>query len=298
MRSRLSPLARLFGAVATLGLVLAGCSSPGEIKDPTPIAGATTFSKLRIGISFDQPGVGTASEAGESDGVTVGKDAKGFDVDTATYVAKALGVPAESITWVKADPVDRENLIEQGKVDMVVSSYTINDARNARVDFAGPYFIAHQDLLVRRNDEELTSVDRLSGRTLCAAANTTSAQNVLNRYQGDVALNGWIKIAGDGAVVLAKPQFGARAGHPARWLRAGPGHARRRPTCRRYSARRAGAAGPPAPWRRRFRDKLRWAARPPACGPAGCLRPTRTRPTPTTGRWRWHCEPVECPAGR
>ena len=132
MRSRLSPLARLFGAVATLGLVLAGCSSPGEIKDPTPIAGATTFSKLRIGISFDQPGLGVATATGESDGVTVGKDPKGFDVDTATYVAKALGVQPTSITWVKADPVDRENLIEQGKVDMVVSSYTINDARNAR----------------------------------------------------------------------------------------------------------------------------------------------------------------------
>ena len=188
MRSRLSPLARLFGAVATLGLVLAGCSSPGEIKDPTPIAGATTFSKLRIGISFDQPGVGTASEAGESDGVTVGKDAKGFDVDTATYIAKALGVPAESITWVKADPVDRERLIEDGKVDLVLSSYTITEDRKRRVDFTGPYFVAHQDLLVRRNDEELTGPDRLKGRTLCAAANTTSAQNVLNRYQGDVAL--------------------------------------------------------------------------------------------------------------
>ena len=188
MRTTLSPLVRLFGAVASIGLLLAGCSGPGQVKDPTPIAGATTFSKLRIGISFDQPGVGTATPAGESDGVTVGKDAKGFDVDTAGYVAKALGVPAEAITWVKADPVDRERLIEEGKVDLVLSSYTITPERAKRVDFAGPYFVAHQDLLVRRNDEELTGPDRLKGRTLCAAQNTTSAQNVLNRYHGDVAL--------------------------------------------------------------------------------------------------------------
>ncbi len=188
MRTTLSPLVRLLGAVASLGLLLAGCSGPGQVKDPTPIAGATTFSKLRIGISFDQPGVGTATPAGESDGVTVGKDAKGFDVDTAGYVAKALGVPAEAITWVKADPVDRERLIEEGKVDLVLSSYTITPERAKRVDFAGPYFVAHQDLLVRRNDEELTGPDRLKGRTLCAAQNTTSAQNVLNRYHGDVAL--------------------------------------------------------------------------------------------------------------
>ena len=179
---------RLGVGAGLLALLLSACTAPGTVKDPTPVAGATTFSSLKIGISFDQPGIGEATPSGETDGVTTGKDPKGFDVDTATYIAKALGVAPASITWVKADPVDRETLVEQGKVDMVVSSYTINDARKARVDFAGPYFVAHQDLLVRRNDEDLTSVDRLTGRTLCAAANTTSVQNILSRYQGQVAL--------------------------------------------------------------------------------------------------------------
>ena len=189
MRNTTHSLTRLLlAAGASIALLLTGCSNPGEVKNPTPIAGATTFSKLRIGISFDEPGIGVATATGESDSLTVGKDPKGFDVDTATYVAKALGVPAESITWVKADPVDRERLLEEDKVDLVLSSYTINDERRRRIDFAGPYFVAHQDLLVRRNDEELTGPERLKGRTLCAAANTTSAQNVLNRYHGDVAL--------------------------------------------------------------------------------------------------------------
>ena len=188
MRIKAYPLTRLLlAAGASIALLLSGCSSAGQVKNPTPIAGAT-FTKLRIGISFDEPGLGVATETGESDGVTLGKDPKGFDVDTATYVAKALGVPAEAITWVKADPVDRERLLEEGKVDLVLSSYTINDDRRRRIDFAGPYFLAHQDLLIRRNDEELTGPERLKGRTLCAAANTTSAQNVLSRYKGDVAL--------------------------------------------------------------------------------------------------------------
>ena len=122
-----SYLGRLSAAGAALTVLLTGCTSSGSVKDPTPVAGATTFSSLRIGISFDQPGIGVATAGTESNGVTTGTDPKGFDVDTATYVAKALGVQPTSITWVKADPVDRENLIEQGKVDMVVSSYTIND---------------------------------------------------------------------------------------------------------------------------------------------------------------------------
>ena len=188
MRNLASCLRGLFAAATAATLLLTGCSSPGEVKDPTPIAGAPSFSKLRIGISFDQPGLGRATETGTTDGVTTGTDPKGFDVDTGTYVAKALGVAPDAITWVKADPIDRETLLETGKVDMVLSTYTITDARRARVDFAGPYFVAHQDLLTRRNDEELTGPEKLHGRTLCAAANTTSAQNVVARYRGDISL--------------------------------------------------------------------------------------------------------------
>ena len=106
-----SYLGRFAAAGAALTVLLTGCTSSSSVKDPTPVAGATTFSSLRIGISFDQPGIGVATAGTESNGVTTGTDPKGFDVDTATYVAKALGVQPTSITWVKADPVDRENLI-------------------------------------------------------------------------------------------------------------------------------------------------------------------------------------------
>ena len=185
MRTMRSPLAAAIVGVLSLGL-LAGCGASGEVKDPTPIA--TEFTSMRIGIPFDQPGLGIAVETGKKDGVVIGDDAEGFDVDTALYVAKALGVAPEDVTWVRADPGDRATLIEDGKVDMVVSTYTITPEREKLVDFAGPYFVAHQDLLVRRNDEELTGPDRLHGRTLCAAADTTSAQNVLDKYKGEIAL--------------------------------------------------------------------------------------------------------------
>lgn len=185
MRTLRSPLIASLVGVLSLGL-LTGCTASGEVKDPTPIA--TEFTELRIGIPFDQPGLGTATETGEKNGVVEGTDAKGFDVDTALYIAKALGVAPDDVTWVRADPGDRMTLLEDGKVDMVVSTYTITEEREERVDFAGPYFVAHQDLLIRRNDEELTGPDRLHGRTLCAAADTTSADNVLEEYHGDIAL--------------------------------------------------------------------------------------------------------------
>ena len=53
----------------------AGCSSGGEVNpSPSVVPGATPGGSLRIGISFDQPGLGLKD----------GNSYTGFDVDTAT----------------------------------------------------------------------------------------------------------------------------------------------------------------------------------------------------------------------
>ena len=163
-------------AAASLAVVLAACSSGGPIPTPTAAAGAT--GKMTIGISFDQPGIGLKS----------GTTYSGFDVETAKYVAAALGVPPENITWKEANPSQRENLLVDKEVDMVFSSYSITDARKQKVDFAGPYFVAHQDLLVRRNDTEITGPEALDGKTLCSVPGTTSAAYVTSHFLGNIKL--------------------------------------------------------------------------------------------------------------
>ena len=169
-------------AAALAGLTvaaLAGCSpAEGAAADPSPVPGASSGGTLTIGISFDEPGLG----------LRTGDGYEGFDVDTATYIAKALGVAEDGITWVEAQPADREELLADGSVDLVVSTYSITEERRQQVDFAGPYFVAHQDLLVRRNDEEITGPDTLDGKNLCSVTGTTSAQLVKERYQGRITL--------------------------------------------------------------------------------------------------------------
>ncbi|MFL6065930.1 MAG: glutamate ABC transporter substrate-binding protein [Friedmanniella sp.] len=140
--------------------------------------GASTGGTLKIGISFDEPGLGLKS----------GDSYQGFDVDTATYVAKALGVPEGGITWVEAQPANREKILTDGSADLVFATYSITEERRQQVDFAGPYFVAHQDLLVRRNDEEITGPDTLNGKNLCSVTGTTSAQLVKERYKGKITL--------------------------------------------------------------------------------------------------------------
>jgi glutamate transport system substrate-binding protein len=195
----MSYVRRALIVAAVLGLALTGCgSNEGPNQDPEKVPGATTGGKLSIGIPFDQPGVGMKD----------GDNYTGFDVETAKYVAKALGVPEENITWKESIGDARETMLASGEVDLVVSNYTINDERKQKVDFAGPYFIAHQDLLVRRNEEDITGPETLTGKTLCTVAGTTSADNVLKFYQGRIQLKQLPRFS-DCVAALAKSEVDA-----------------------------------------------------------------------------------------
>jgi glutamate transport system substrate-binding protein len=162
-------------AVAATALVLAACGSDaGDTGSDSTASGTAGAGGLKIGIKFDQPGLGLKK----------GSEYSGFDVDVATYVAKELGTDAADITWVQAPSAQRENLIANGQVDMVVATYSITDARKEKVSFAGPYFIAGQDLLVRADDTSITGPDSLKGKKLCSVTGSTSAQKVKDTYPG------------------------------------------------------------------------------------------------------------------
>lgn len=169
-------------AAAVAGLAaatLAACGGgAGPNPAPSPVPGATPGGHLTIAIPFDEPGLG----------VKDGTSYRGFDVETATYVAKALGVPDANITWKEANADDRIQLLVNGQVDLVFSTFSITPERKQQVDFAGPYFVAHQDLLVRRNEEEITSPETLNNRVLCTVPGTTSADYVVKNYKGRIQL--------------------------------------------------------------------------------------------------------------
>lgn len=167
-------------AVAGLAIcVLSACGSTGSVnQSPSVVAGAVSGGKLTIGISFDQPGIG----------LKTGTSYSGFDVDTAVYVAKALGVPQANITWKEADPDNRQALLISGQVDLIFSAFSITDERKKQVDFAGPYFVAHQDLLVRRNETDITGPETLNNQNLCSVTGSTSAALVKSKYKGTINL--------------------------------------------------------------------------------------------------------------
>ncbi|WP_328620150.1 glutamate ABC transporter substrate-binding protein [Streptomyces sp. NBC_00354] len=172
------------GAAAAVAAVLAltatacGGSSDKASSDAGASGGAKK-DKIVIGIKYDQPGLGLKTPDGKF---------SGFDVDVATYVAKELGYQPDQIEFKQAVSAERENLIANGDVKLVVATYTINDKRKAKVDFAGPYFLAHQDLLVRADDTSITKAEDLNKKKLCSVTGSTSAQNVKTKLAPEADL--------------------------------------------------------------------------------------------------------------
>ncbi|MER5569905.1 glutamate ABC transporter substrate-binding protein [Streptomyces goshikiensis] len=167
------------GAAAAVSVVLAlTATACGGGSDKASDGGAKK-DKVVIGIKFDQPGVGLKTPDGKF---------TGFDVDVATYVAKELGYTPEQIEFKQAISAERENLISNGDVKFVVASYSINDKRKEKVDFAGPYFLAHQDLLVRSDDNSITKPEDLNSKKLCSVTGSTSAQNIKTKLAPEADL--------------------------------------------------------------------------------------------------------------
>lgn len=172
-------------AAAALSLSACSPSSSGGAGESSAAGVASGSSQagggdtLRIGIKYDQPGLGYRQ--GEA-------QPTGFDTDVARYVAEKMGVAEDDITWVQTPSANRENALENGEVDMIFATYSITDARKERVDFAGPYFVAGQDLLVRADDTSITGPESLDGKNLCSVTGSTSAQKIKDQFASGVNL--------------------------------------------------------------------------------------------------------------
>lgn len=122
---------------------------------------------LKVGTKFDQPLFGLKNLEG---------DPEGFDVEVAKIIAAALGLSEDQIEFSETVSANREPFLQNGQVDMVVATYTINDKRDEVIDFAGPYFLAGQDILVAKgNPDGINGPDDLAGKTVCSVAGSTPA---------------------------------------------------------------------------------------------------------------------------
>jgi glutamate transport system substrate-binding protein len=186
-------ITRYAAGLAAFGVVLAGCSSEAgnqaedqtgssaEVNENAQFDEGTTMADLaeqgsiKIGTKFDQPGFGLQNPSTNQP--------EGFDVEIGKIIAAELGIKAEDIEWVESVSANREQFIQNGDVNLVIATYTINDERKKLVDFAGPYYVAGQDIMVAKgNPEGIKGPEDLAGKNVCSVEGSTPAQNIRDKY--------------------------------------------------------------------------------------------------------------------
>ena len=174
---------RALATAAALALTLTACGgdeeATTEVEKDAEFPAGSTMAKLAdkgsitIGTKFDQPLFGLRGPSG---------DPEGFDVEIGKIIAAKLGIEPDKIKWVETVSANREPFIQDGRVDIVVATYTINDERKQVVDFAGPYFIAGQTILVKKDNNEINGPEDLAGKTVCSVEGSTPAANIEENY--------------------------------------------------------------------------------------------------------------------
>lgn len=128
---------KLWTALAALLWVLAGCGVPeaGPAASPSDLARVLAAGELRVGTRADLPPLNMRNRKGEL---------VGLEIDLIRALGKAMNL---KVSFVERPFVELLPALERNEVDMVVAGLTITPERNARVAFAGPYFISGTSIL-------------------------------------------------------------------------------------------------------------------------------------------------------
>jgi len=132
-----------------------------QFEAGTTMADLQDEGTIVIGVKFDVPPFGFKNP--ETGGV------EGFDVDLGKLIASELGVKAE---FVEAISDNRIPFLQDGTVDLVLSTMTITTDRDTEIDYSRPYFIAHGRILAPKGSD-IAGVDDLNGKRVCTALGST-----------------------------------------------------------------------------------------------------------------------------
>lgn len=149
--------------VAFILLASACASNSPPPQQQSPFPKETIF----VGVTPDHPGFST-EEPGTA-------RRTGFDVDLARWLASRLNKKAR---FVDITLEERMEVLEKPSsgIDMVISTFSINDDRRDVIDFAGPYMITRQGVMVRKGDDRIKDFESLTSnnRNICVPRGTTS----------------------------------------------------------------------------------------------------------------------------
>ena len=219
---------RLAALVAVIGLLAGGCGSAGTPVDPAPVGSVQQPLPAGVG-GMEGVGGGTASTncdtrslapaPGIPSGSTMAKikqrgrliagvdqttylfgflnpatgNLEGFDIEIVKQIATAIfGNWQGHIQWTAIPSSQRENVLKNNTVDIVVRTYSITCARLKDISFSSTYYAAGQRVLVPKNSG-ITGLSDLGAKKVCATKSSTSLTAIAQAPSRPVpvSVNNW-----------------------------------------------------------------------------------------------------------
>lgn len=168
-------------------VLLAGAAACASEKSPKKtvairrtesqtLIAADARGRLRIGVREDVPYMFFIERGGRR---------TGFEIEIAKALAFELGFSEDKIDWVPVQTLpQRQAVLQQNIADMVVANFSMTAEREQYVDFAGPYQLVPQQVLVRRDRTKSleTIADlRRPGIRVCTTTGSTSEKALVDK---------------------------------------------------------------------------------------------------------------------
>ncbi|HXT90096.1 MAG TPA: glutamate ABC transporter substrate-binding protein [Trebonia sp.] len=170
--------------------------APGHMPTGSTMAAIKQRGYLRVGVDQTTLYFGYRDSSG---------NLVGFDDAVAQQVAKAIFGDPNKIRYTVITSAERIPDVQHGVVDLVADNMTITCARLQLVAFSADYYNAGMTILVPTNSH-VTDIGQLGGQRVCAAAGTTSINEVGRHTQLiPVSVPNWT----DCLVMLQKGQVAA-----------------------------------------------------------------------------------------
>ncbi|PEJ58814.1 amino acid ABC transporter substrate-binding protein [Bacillus sp. AFS002410] len=164
----------------TAALVLAGCGSKDDSKSKDALARIKDDKKIVFGVKYDTRLFGLKNPS-------TGK-VEGFDIDLSKALAQEMFGKDVKPEYIEVTSKTRVGLLNNGKVDAVVATMTINEERKKEVDFTDVYFNAGQSLLVKKGSKIHGLTDLKKGTKVLAVKGSTSAVNIREKAPATTVL--------------------------------------------------------------------------------------------------------------
>ncbi|MGP6147488.1 transporter substrate-binding domain-containing protein [Jeotgalibaca sp. A122] len=158
----------LKGLLLLTTFTLAACSgeTTADSSSQTTVDSIKEAGVLRVGVKEDVPNFGLRN--------TSTNEIEGFEIDLAKKVAEEILGDPEAVDFTPVTAKTRGPLVDNGEVDMLISTFTITDERKETYNFTEPYFQDAVGILVKK-DKGYESLADMDGATIGVAQSATTS---------------------------------------------------------------------------------------------------------------------------